>query len=284
MIDIALRRRFFAEEIAAVANLQNPALVEALATVPREGFLRPGPWHVIGEGTVAGNVRQTSDADPRHVYHNYSIGIDPSRQLFNGSPALIAGLIEQLQLEPGRRVLHVGAGLGYYSSLIGQVVGPSGRVLALEVDDALAAEARANLASMPWVEVRADGRIPPDDRFDAILVNAGVTHPQTEWLDALVDGGRLIIPLTAGIPAMGPIGKGVVALVTRRNAATFDARVLTFVAIYSAIGLRDDAINAQLGQALMRTPFPRLTRLRRDAHEPSEGCWLHGAGFCFSTT
>ena len=38
------RRRFFAEEIQAICNLQTAALVEALATVPREQFLPPGPW------------------------------------------------------------------------------------------------------------------------------------------------------------------------------------------------------------------------------------------------
>jgi protein-L-isoaspartate(D-aspartate) O-methyltransferase len=282
MIDLGLRRQFFAEEIAAVANLQMPALVEALATVPRERFLRPGPWHVLGEGTVLGSARETPDADPRHVYHNYAIGIEPSRQLFNGSPALLAGMIEQLRLKPGDRVLHVGAGLGYYTSLIGHLVGPSGRVVATEIDEALAAEARANVVSMPWIDMRNDNGA-GTHTFDAIFVNAGVTHPQIAWLDRLVDGGRLILPLTAGIPAMGPIGKGVMTLVTRHNADTFDVRVLTFVAIYSAIGLRDNALNEQLGQALMRTPFPRFTRLRRDVHEASASCWLHGTGFCFST-
>jgi protein-L-isoaspartate(D-aspartate) O-methyltransferase len=283
VIEIALRRRFYAEEIAAVANIRTPALVEALATVPRERFLRPGPWLVVGEGSVPTTPRQTADADPRHVYHNYAIGIVPERQLFNGSPALVCGMLDLLQLAPGHRVRHVGAGLGYYSSLIGHIVGPSGRVVADEVDDTLAAEARVNLGSMPWIDVRGGAAAGAEaGAFDAILVNTGVTHPQESWLDALVEGGRLIVPLTAGIAAMGPIGKGVMTLLTKRHADAFDARVLTFVAIYSAIGLRDEALNDQLGKALMRTPFPRLKRLRRDPHDRSSDCWLHGSGFCLS--
>ena len=61
------------------------------------------------------------------------------------------------------------------------------------------------------------------------------------------------------------------------------ARVLTFVAIYSAVGLRDVALNEQIGQALQRTPFPRLRKLRLDTHAPGPTCWLHGSTFCLST-
>src|SRR5206468_549663 len=42
-------RRFFAEEIQACAGLRNQALVEAFATIPREQFLRPGPWTTRSE-------------------------------------------------------------------------------------------------------------------------------------------------------------------------------------------------------------------------------------------
>ena len=69
---------------------------------------------------------------------------------------------------------------------------------------------------MPWVEVRADAAAQPSgETFDAILVNAGVTHPLDSWLDALAPGGRLILPLTATGGAMGNIGKGLVFLVRR---------------------------------------------------------------------
>jgi protein-L-isoaspartate(D-aspartate) O-methyltransferase len=234
------------------------------------------------QGDLSG-PRQTPDADPARVYHNYSIAIDPTRQLFNGAPSLIGGTLDVLRLKPGDRVLHVGAGLGYYSALIGHIVGPSGEVLAIEVDERLADAAGANLAAMPWVQVRAgDATAPLQQQFDAMLVNAGVTHPQDAWLEALAPGGRLILPLTAGLAAMGPVGKGVLVQVTRRGDDAFDARVLTFVAIYSGIGLRDERLNEALGKALMRTPFPPLRRLRRDSHEPADACWLHGDRFCLS--
>jgi protein-L-isoaspartate(D-aspartate) O-methyltransferase len=158
-------------------------------------------------------------------------------------------------------------------------------VLAFEADPALAADARANLADMPWVALRADSATERfDEAFDAILVNAGVTHPLAAWLDALASNGRMILPMTATIPAMGPIGKGFVFLVTRDRDG-FAARLAGFVAIYSAVGIRDESLNAALGKAMMAGPqrAQAVARLRRDAHEPGLSCWLHGAGFCLSS-
>ena len=134
---------------------------------------------------------------------------------------------------------------------------------------------------MPWDDLRhGDGRGPFDESFDVILVHAGVTHPQASWLDSLAEGGRLLFPLTATMPAMGRIGQGFMTLVSRAAGEGFTARVLMMTAIYSGVDLRDETLNGLLGQAMMRTPFPRFTRLRRDAHEQGPSCWLHGGDFC----
>jgi protein-L-isoaspartate(D-aspartate) O-methyltransferase len=283
MIHLQSSRRSYAQSIAAAAGLKTPALVDALATVPREQFLRPGPWLVASAADAKRPPQWTPDDNPQGVYQDASVAIDPDRQLFNGAPSFLCRLIDNLPLEPGGRVLHVGAGLGYYSALMAHVVGPEGRVVAMEVDEPLAGEAAVNLASMPWVEVRQDDAAQVDGPFDAILVNAGVTHPQDSWLDALAPGGRLLLPLTVAMPAMGPsLGKGVMLMVRRTPEGNFVPEVQSFVAIYNAIGLRDAAIEASLSQAMRRTSFPNLTRLRRDAHPPGEGCWLHADRFCLS--
>jgi protein-L-isoaspartate(D-aspartate) O-methyltransferase len=290
-MDLDLRRRFFAEEIEAVARLRSRALVDALATVPRERFLRPGPWTVLGEsdlfGLSAPKTTATADDDPARVYHNIVVGIEPDRQLFNGQPGALAPWIDALELSPGGRVLHVGAGLGYYSAVMAHCVGASGRVVALEADEALATEARGNLASMPWVELRADASgTARGETFDAILVNAGTTHPLDAWLDSLAPGGRMILPLTATMPAMGTIGKGLVFLLQRAAPGDdFSAKLIGFVAIFSAMGLRDEGLNASLGKTMMGGPqrAQAVTRLRRDAHEHAIACWHHGSSFCFSS-
>jgi len=291
MIDLVQYRRFFAEEIEAVAKLQTPGLVEALASVPRELFLRPGPWTVLADSDFsaggATRTRTTEDADPRRVYHNIVVAIDPARQLFNGQPGTLTVWIDALALVPGARVLHVGSGLGYYTAILAQAAGSSGRVLAYEVDEVLATEARQNLAFMPWVEVRhGDASEAIGETFDAILVNAGVTHPLDVWLDALAAAGRMVLPLTGTMAAIGSrIGKGLVWALTKQDAGDFSTRVIGMVAIYSALGVRDDSLNDKLGRAMMTGPaqWHAVTRLRRDRHEPSSTCWFHADNCCLST-
>ena len=291
MMDLTSRRRFFAEEIEAVGKLKSPALVDAFAAVPRERFLPPGPWSVladadVGMGMGPAKTRLTPDADPARVYHNIAVGIDPSRQLFNGQPSTLGAWVDVLELAPGSRVLHLGCGLGYYTAIMAHCVTAAGRVLALEADAALADAARANLAATPWVEVRATADSGfSHETFDAILINAGVTHPLPAWLDALAVGGRMVVPLTSTMGPMGPIGKGLVFLVTRDDETTFPARMAGVVAIYSAVGLRDEQLNARLGTAMMAGPqkWAAISRLRRDPHEPAASCWLHDAAFCLSS-
>ena len=291
-MDLELRRRFFAEELQAVCNFRSPGLVDAFAAVPRERFLAPGPWTVLGDagdGFMMGGPpkhRTTPDGDPAHVYHNVAIAIDAQRQLFNGQPGTLAVYIDVLDLAPGKRVLHVGCGLGYYTAVMAQAVGSTGRVVAFEVDESLASAARRNLASMPWVDVRhgdASGAL--DGAFDAMLVNAGVTHPLDTWLDALAVGGRVILPITGTIPPMGPtIGKGLSWLLTKEDDVRLATRPVGVVAIYSAIGLRDETLNARVGKALMGGPtqWAAVKHLRRDPHDESSSCWLHGPTWCWA--
>src|SRR5262249_44001472 len=162
----------YAEEIEAVCNLKTAALVSALAAVPRERFLPPGPWTILSLGdsslpTLMPTPRVTPDDDPRRVYHNIGIAIDASRQLFNGHPGTLRSWIDGLQLTAGARVLHIGCGLGYYTAVMAHAVGPTGHVLACEVDVRLAEEAKRLLASFEWVDVRhANGAEPLAERFD----------------------------------------------------------------------------------------------------------------------
>jgi protein-L-isoaspartate(D-aspartate) O-methyltransferase len=290
MIDLASYRRFFAEEIEALVGLQTPGLVDALASVPRERFLPPGPWTVFADTEYMPGAprrpRITPDADPRRLYHNLAVAIDPERRLFNGHPATLAAWIDALALEPGARVLHIGGGLGYYTAVLGAAVGSGGAVTAFEIDESLAADARANLAFMPWVSVRqGDGTAVDAGPFDAVLVNAGVTHPLDAWLDLLSPGGCMVLPITATMAAMGPtVGKGLVWRLMKQGSSSFGARVLAMTTIYSAVGVRDDALNTRIGQAMMAGParWRSVTRLRRDAHEPSASCWLHCRNCCWS--
>ena len=52
MNTIADFRRFYAEFIVKSAGGDSGRLMEAIATVPREDFLGPGPWQVFGSARI----------------------------------------------------------------------------------------------------------------------------------------------------------------------------------------------------------------------------------------
>jgi protein-L-isoaspartate(D-aspartate) O-methyltransferase len=274
-------RTAFAAGLRERHGLRSPHVVAALGSVPRERFLGPGPWTVAAGPGLA--PQATPSGDPRLVYQDVSIALDASRQLYNGQPGLVATWLDELALSPGEAVLHVGCATGYYSAVIAHVVGSIGRVVAVEVDDELCRRAATNLDPWPWVEVRQDdGRARQSDRFDAVLIHAGATHVETSWLDALADGGLLLVPLTATMPGMpATLSKGLVLVVSRRG-EEFAARLNGLVMIYTLANLRDEAANARLGRALRSGQSETVTRVRRDRHDEGAGCWLHGDAVCLS--
>jgi len=161
MQNLETLRQLYAEELRAVANLRSPSLVQAFATVPREHFLGPGPWQIVAPAPPSQVAyRTTEDADPRHLFHNVLVAIDTTRRLNIGQPSSLAFWLDALALRSGDRVVHIGCGVGYYTAIMAEVVGPHGQVTAFELDPELAARARANLRSWPHVDVIAgDGAI-----------------------------------------------------------------------------------------------------------------------------
>ena len=261
-------------------GLRSARLIEALATVPRERFLPSGPWIVRGEGDP--RAVPTLDDDPRHIYRNVSVVIDAERQLFNGAPGVVASWIDAANPRPGDRALHVGCATGYYTAILAACVGDAGAVTALEVDQQLAARARRNFENDATVSVRNENlQQLVAEAYDVALLSTGLSHPPAELLDAMAPGGRIVLPLTATFPQMDTLGKGLVFRLERAaESSDFSVQRLSFVMIYSALGVRDDRMNDALGRALMRGTAP--TRLRRDPHDASPECWLHGDGFCLA--
>jgi protein-L-isoaspartate(D-aspartate) O-methyltransferase len=274
-------RARYAAEIRASAHLESESLVGALAKVPREHFLGPGPWQILTPGVDA-EYRTTTDSDPVHLYRDVLVAIDPVRRLNNGQPSYLAACIQSLELREGERVVHVGCGVGYYTAIMAEVVGPTGHVTGIEIDADLAARASRNLRYLQHVEViHADGGSYDPGSCDALFVNAGATHPRTVWLDCLQPGGRLICYLTVAFDDSGT-GKGAM-LKVRREGQTYRARFLAPVSVFHCIGVRDVAANQRLLGALQRGRWDAVRSLRRDPHDEDDGCWLHGDDFCLAT-
>ena len=117
-------------------------------------------------------------------------------------PSMIALMLEQLAVQPGMRVLEVGAGTGYNAALLAHLAGPDGHVTTIDIDVDIVATAQAHLASAGWGPERvtvvcgdgAEGWT-ANAPYDRIILTVGAWDVAPAWFAQLVDGGRLVLPL-----------------------------------------------------------------------------------------
>jgi protein-L-isoaspartate(D-aspartate) O-methyltransferase len=281
--DLKVVRRAYAKQIMAAAGVPCERLAHAFAAVPREKFLGPGPWPILRWGR---GYQPSPGDDPVYLYTDDLIGIDPAREINNGQPSFHFALMARLDPQPGEHVVHIGTGTGYYSAILAELVGTRGRVTAIEHDPGLAALAASNLAARRQVEViEGDGTVADFDAADGIYVNAGVTHPPARWLDRMLHGGRIVLPMTAPRSRIanrpGPRWTGVVFLIRRRG-QRFAAQRISAVAIYPCEGARARTAERALARALKGGGAERVRHLHRHNRIPPERCWLQGEGWCLA--
>jgi protein-L-isoaspartate(D-aspartate) O-methyltransferase len=275
-------RLFFARLITANAGSPEATdgLVAAFSSVPREQFLGPGPWKVF---TGAGFV-ETPSNDPAFLYQDILIAIAPERHINNGEPSLHAICLVALNITKGETVIHIGAGTGYYTAILAELVGKRGSVLAYEVEQDLAQRAARNVSG--WTNVSIcprSGSQEPLPLCDAIYVNAGATAPLDIWLDALRPNGRLLFPLTPKDRASGLPGGGGMLLVTRLGAAGYSARFVCPATFIPCVGARDEEAALKLSEAFERGNQQDVQSLWRGTL-PDSTCWYSGDGWWLSSS
>jgi protein-L-isoaspartate(D-aspartate) O-methyltransferase len=270
MDPLAQVRKQFALDLQRRLALRSTALVDAFATVPREKFVRPGPW-LLSDG-------RSSGGDPYQQTHS----LDSSRELNNGRPFNHARWLDELEIEAGDHVLHVGAGSGYYTAILASIVGPTGLVTAAEVDPVLLAELRENTAAMPQVSVVEPRGLDFDverELVDRIYVNCALTRPPAAWLSRLREGGKMILALTE----LGPGRHGGVFWFQRGRDATHAARFIQPIRMFPCSAGRHSEDEQAIAPAFERGGEDRVRSLRTDAHALGDDCWLHADAFCLSS-
>lgn len=288
-VRLSIVRKAFAQRLSFVLGL-DPRLEAALASVRREDFLEQGPWLTyLWRHKRQGEYIGTPSADPAWLYIDNIFAILPERHLNNGQPSAHAKLIGEAAIREGEHVVHVGSGTGYYTAIMAELAGPSGKVTAIELEPDLAERARRNLASA-WPNVRVvqgDGGAVPIAGADVIYVNAGATRPAASWLDGLQDGGRLIVPLTtdkgfiSNDPPVPIHKRGAVFRIERRG-GDYLARWLSPMAIFPCESARDPHSEAALARALDKGGWKRVTRLYRNEEIPEDRCWLSAPGWALA--
>lgn len=113
------------------------------------------------------------------------------------SPEVMAYMINVLDIHPGMRVLEIGTGTGYNAAVLATIAGAQ-NVTTVEIDPAIAANARAALADTgyPVHLVVADGTqgYPPNAPYDRIIVTAAAHQIPYAWIRQTKPGGLIVVP------------------------------------------------------------------------------------------
>src|SRR5260370_41553795 len=123
-------RHFYAELVTTSAGAaKNERLKHAFASTPRERFIGIGPWKVF----AGGDYVETPTDDPAFLYQDVVVALAPERRINNGEPSLHATNLAALNVKQGEKVLHIGAGTGYYTAVLARLTGATGQVVAYEI-------------------------------------------------------------------------------------------------------------------------------------------------------
>ncbi|MFF0659232.1 methyltransferase, FxLD system [Micromonospora tulbaghiae] len=180
----AALRTELTDRLIAENVIRTPAVEAAMRRTPRHLFLPGVPLqHAYADGPVY------TKTDGRGT------SISAASQ-----PRIVAMMLEQLNAQPGHRVMEAGAGTGYNAALLAAIVGTSGRVVTIDVDDDLVTGARDHLAAAAATNVEVvhgDGALghPEGAPYDRIIATVGAWETPTAWLKQLAPGGRLVVPL-----------------------------------------------------------------------------------------
>jgi protein-L-isoaspartate(D-aspartate) O-methyltransferase len=279
-------RRVYARQVLTLANaFENVSLEAAYATVPRETFLGSGEWRINTPWSVGALIPN----DPILIYQDVVVALDRERGVNNGSPSLHAHWLDVVAPGPGERVMHIGAGTGYYSAILAELVGDEGRVMSIEFDAALAARAQRNLADRSNVAcIEGNGFDWPQAAVDVVYVNFAASRPARSWVENLNVGGRLVFPLGVPRAATPMIGQGLnaVALLVTRHIGGYSAKALGRVSFVYAesekANVPQEEIDA-LCESLQQQNLADIKTLFLDKPQASSSFWFAGSDWGLST-
>lgn len=191
---------------------------DAFAAVPREAFIPDTIWIRRDDGWAV-PLRRSDDPDGWWAEVNsadaVTIQVDDGatdRGIWPTSscsaPHVVREMLELLSLQPGHRVLEIGTGTGWNAALMTKITGP-GNVTTVEIDAALAAQARRNLerAGCQVTVVVDDGAVGhiQNAPYDRVIVTAAVATLPYAWVRQTRSGGLILAPWAPTFHPDGPL-------------------------------------------------------------------------------
>ena len=170
----AARNRMVDEEIVA-AGVKDPRVLEAMRTTPRHEFVLP--------------------ALRSKAYFDMALAIGQSQTI--SPPFVVAYMTEQINPQPGDKVLEIGTGSGYQAAVLSPLVK---EVYSIEIVKPLGQRARQTLKRLKYKNVFTkigDGYLgwPEHAPFDKIIVTCSPEKVPKPLVEQLRDGGRMIVPV-----------------------------------------------------------------------------------------
>ena len=207
MSDFSTRRVTMVDTQVRPSDVTKFPIIAAMLHVPREVFV--------------------PDAAREAAYAGQNLPLSSGRVVLE--PRTLAKMLDALDIQPGDRVLVVGAGFGYGPALVAQM---AGAVVALEEDATLAQGASQRLGALDK-GVRVELTIGPLAKgaaergpFDVILIEGGVETVPEGLTDQLADGGRIAAIFMTGALGVAKLGMKQAGAVSWRFAFNAAAPVL----------------------------------------------------------
>lgn len=195
--DDAARRSRMVETQIVARGVRDPRVLAAMRKVPRHLFVDP--------------------AQRAQAYEDHPLPI-PGNQTIS-QPYIVALMTELLELQPNERVLEIGTGTGYQSTVLAEL---AKEVYTIEIVPELARSAAERLKELHVdnVTVReGDGYRgwPEHAPFDAIIVTAAPERIPQPLIEQLAPGGVMVIPVGGFFQELKVFRKSADGRVTERD-------------------------------------------------------------------
>jgi protein-L-isoaspartate(D-aspartate) O-methyltransferase len=172
------KRKRLVENLKLEGRIKSKSVEEAFLKIPRENF-------------VTESVKNFAYADtPLEIGSGQTIS----------APHMVAIMCEALDVNKGHKILEIGAGSGYHSAIVSELVGKNGRIYTVERHGNLAEFAENNLKKTKIKNVIVkigDGSLGLEEYspYDRIYVTCSAPNIPQPLIDQLKDGGKMLIPV-----------------------------------------------------------------------------------------
>lgn len=182
--DVNVLNQALVDDLKNMGWIQTPRVEAAFRAVLRHQFLPGKPLEEVYSNKV---VLTKQDQTGQWISSS-------------SQPAIMATMLEQLDLQPGHKVLEIGTGTGYNAALMAHIVGKEGQVITIDIDEDLVETAREHLALAGIDTVKAicaDGGygFPDAAPFDRIILTVGAHDITPAWREQIKPEGRIVMPL-----------------------------------------------------------------------------------------